>query len=57
MFGLPGTKAGLTAAWKGWSDDRRREVIAAVIERISVLPVGRGVRFDGRKHLRIDRKA
>jgi site-specific DNA recombinase len=57
LAGLPSTKAGLKAAWKGWSDDRRREVIAAVIERIDVLPVGRGVRFDGRKHLDIDWKA
>jgi site-specific DNA recombinase len=57
LAGLPSTKAGLRAAWEGWSDDQRREVIAAVIERIYVLPVGRGVRFDGRKHLDIDWKA
>jgi site-specific DNA recombinase len=57
LAGLPSTKQGLKAAWEGWSDDRRREVIAAVVERIEVLPVGRGVRFDGRKHLRIHWRA
>jgi len=57
LAGLPGTQAALERAWSGWGTDRRRDVIAAVVERVIVQPVGRGARFDGTKHLDIRWKA
>jgi site-specific DNA recombinase len=54
LDGLPATKAALERAWAGWGTDRRREVVAAAVNRITVRPIGRGVRFDGRRHLEID---
>jgi DNA invertase Pin-like site-specific DNA recombinase len=45
---LPDTYDALVETWEGFGDDldRRRRIIAAVIEDLVCKPVGRGVRFD-----------
>jgi site-specific DNA recombinase len=45
---VPSTRSGLERAWKRWGLDKRRAVLKAVLESVTVLPVGRGSagRFD-----------
>jgi hypothetical protein len=56
LAGLPDTKAALERAWADWSLDQRRERIAAVVERITLPPVGRGHRADPTDHILVDWK-
>jgi site-specific DNA recombinase len=48
LAGLPNDYEALAATWEGFADDldRRRRIIAAVVEELVCKPVGRGVRFD-----------
>jgi site-specific DNA recombinase len=45
---LPDTGDELEAAWESWTLDRRRAVLRAVVESVTVLPIGRATagRFD-----------
>jgi site-specific DNA recombinase len=48
LAGLPDEYEALVATWEGFGDDldRRRRIVAAVIDDLVCKPVGRGVRFD-----------
>jgi DNA invertase Pin-like site-specific DNA recombinase len=56
LAGLPDTEAGLRRAWADWSIDRRREVIAEMVKRITLPPVGRGRRANLDDHILVDFK-
>jgi len=56
LAGLPDTEAALRRAWRDWSIDRRREVIAEMVERITLPPVGRGRRANPEDHILVDFK-
>jgi site-specific DNA recombinase len=43
---LPETRAALEEAWRGWTVDRRRVVVQAVIRQVQVGPARPGGRFD-----------
>jgi site-specific DNA recombinase len=46
LAGLPDEYEALVETWEGLDLDRRRRIIAAVVEDLVCKPVGRGVRFD-----------
>jgi site-specific DNA recombinase len=50
---VPSGEEALRAAWEDWDDERRRAVIGAVVERVIVVPVGRGRRADPARHVQI----
>jgi DNA invertase Pin-like site-specific DNA recombinase len=56
LVGIPTDLDALRAAWDGWALDRRRAVLRAVVESVTVLPIGRGVRLRP-EHLEITWKA
>jgi DNA invertase Pin-like site-specific DNA recombinase len=55
LVGLPSSLPGLRQRWESWSTDRRRETIAALVDRIELVPVGRGGRA-GPRHVLVDYK-
>ena len=60
LAGLPGTYELLVEAWTGFDLDRRRRIIAAVVEDLICKPVGRGVRFapeQADRHLKVTWRA
>jgi site-specific DNA recombinase len=56
LAGLPDSEAALRRAWADWSLDHRRETIIAVVERITLPPVGRGRRANPEDHILVDWK-
>lgn len=55
LVGLPETEPALRQAWENWSIDRRREVIREMVDRVVLLPVGRGRRATA-DHILVDFK-
>jgi site-specific DNA recombinase len=55
LDGLPETEPALRQAWENWSIDRRREIIREMVERVVLLPVGRGHRATA-DHILVDFK-
>jgi site-specific DNA recombinase len=57
LAGLPDTERALRRAWEQeWSLDRRREIIGALVNRITLPPVGRGHRANPATDVLVDWK-